>query len=172
MNAIANRVIEVNNGRLSPYLGNYDDYLYKKGLEKEAAEKEIPGKSSVPETAGREPLGRKSKDQKRYEAEVRNRFFRQTQALRQRIQEIESALEQAMQEIQAIETRLADPEVYRKGENIADLVKFHGDLKKRTEALTSEWDTLSLQLEEMEQQREAQLDNLGTGENLDSRANS
>jgi ATP-binding cassette, subfamily F, member 3 len=172
MNAIANRVVEVNNGRLSPYLGNYDDYLYKKGLEKDAAEKEIPGKSSSQETAGREPLGRKSKDQKRYEAEVRNRFFRQTQSLRQRIQEVESALEQAMQEMQAIEKKLADPEVYRRGENIADLVKLHGDFKKRSEALTSEWDTLSLQLEEVEQQREAQLDNLGTGENLDSRANS
>ncbi len=172
MNAIANRVIEVNNGRLSPYLGNYDDYLYKKGLEKEAAEKESPGKTLVSETAGREPLGRKSKEQKRYEAEVRNRFFRQTQDLRQRIQEIESALEQSMQEMQAIETTLADPEVYRKGENIADLVKFHGDLKKRTEALTSEWDILSLRLQEMEQQREAQIENLEAGENLDSRANS
>jgi len=166
MNAIANRVIEVNNGRLSPYLGNYDDYLYKKGLEKEAAEKEIPGKSSVQETAGREPLGRKSKEQRRYEAEVRNRFFRQTQALRQRTREIESALDQAAQDMQAIEAKLADPDIYRKGEKIADLVKVHSDLKKRTEALTSEWDTLSLQLQEMEQQREAQL------ENLDSRANS
>jgi ATP-binding cassette subfamily F protein 3 len=172
MNAVANRVIEVNNGRLSPYLGNYDDYLYKKELEKEAAEKETPGKSSVPETVGREPLGRKSKEQKRYEAEVRNRFFRQTQALRQRTREIESALDQASQDMQAVEAKLADPEVYRKGENIADLVKFHGDLKKRTEALTSEWDIVSLQLEEMEQQREAQLENLGAGEDLDSRENS
>jgi hypothetical protein len=74
--------------------------------------------------------------------------------------------------MQAIEAKLADPEVYRKGENIADLVKFHRDLKKRTEALTSEWDTLSLQLEEMEQRREPQLENLGAGENLDSRENS
>jgi ATP-binding cassette subfamily F protein 3 len=172
MNAIANRVIEVNNGRLSPYLGNYDDYLYKKGLEKEAAGKETPGKSSVPETAGREPLGRKSKEQKRYEAEVRNRFFRQTQALRQRTREIESELDQASQDMQAVEAKLAHPEVYRKGENIADLVKFHGDLKRRTEALTSEWDTLSLKLQEMEQQREDQLENLGAGEGLDSRANS
>jgi ATP-binding cassette subfamily F protein 3 len=172
INAIANKVVEINNGRLSPYLGNYDDFLYKKGLETAVAGKEILEKSLVPETGGREPLGRKSKEQKRYEAEVRNRFFRKTQALRQRTREIESALDQASQHMQAVEAKLADPEVYRKGENIADLVKFHGDLKKRTEALTAEWDTLSLQLEEMEQQREAQLESLGVGENLDSRANS
>lgn len=172
INAIGNKVVEVNNGRLSPYLGNYDEYLYKKGLEKAGAEKEFLEKSSAPETTGRESPVRKTKEQKRYEAKVRNRFFRQTQALRQRTREIESALDRASQDMQAIEAKLADPEVYRKGENISDLVKFHGDLKKRTEALTSEWETLSLQLEEMEQQREAQLENLGEGENPGSRANS
>ena len=172
MNAITNKVIEVDSGRLSLYLGNYDDYLHKKGLEKAAAGKETPETSSVPETTGKEPLSRKSKEQKRYEAQVRNRFFRQTQALRQRTQAIESELDQASREMQAIETKLADPEVYRKGENIADLVKYHGDLKKRIEALTSEWDTLSNQLEEMERQREARLENPEAGENLDSRANS
>jgi ATP-binding cassette subfamily F protein 3 len=171
INAIANKVIEVDAGRLTPYLGNYDDYLYKKGLGRVDAEKEGVGKPASPDTVDKALPGRKNKDLKRYEAEVRNRFFRQTQALRQRIQEIEYALDQASQDLRAIEAKLADPEIYRKGENIADLVKFHGDLRKRTEALTSEWDTLSLQLEEMEKQREAHLGNLGPGENLDSRTN-
>ena len=172
INTIANKVIEVDAGLLTSYPGNYDDYLYKKALEKADSENESAGKSVSLDTADKELPARKSKDKKRYEAEIRNRFFRQTQDLRRRIQEIESGLDQASRELQAVEVKLADPEVYKKGENIADLVRSHGDLKKRTEALTSEWDTLSLQLEEMEKQREAQLENLGVGENFGSRANS
>jgi ATP-binding cassette subfamily F protein 3 len=172
INAIASKVIEVDAGRLTPYLGNYDDYLYRKGLEKADSENERAGKSASLDTADKELPARKSKDKKRYEAEIRNRFFRQTQDLRRRIREIESGLDQASKDLKAVEANLADPEVYKKGENIADLVRSHGDLKKRTETLTSEWDLLSLQLEEMEKQREAQLESLGAGENFGSRANS
>ena len=113
--------------------------------------------AALPEAAGKDPQGRKTREQKRHEAEVRNRFFRRTQELRKRIQEIESSLELATREREAAEAKLADPEVYRKGENVADLVKSHGDLKKRMEALSAEWETLSLQLEEIERQREAEL---------------
>jgi ATP-binding cassette subfamily F protein 3 len=163
INSISNKVIEVNAGRLIPFLGNYDDYLYKKGLEKADSENKRVEKSASPDTADKELPGRKSKDKKRYEAEVRNRFFRQTQDLRRRIQEIESGLEQASMDMQDLETKLADPEVYKKGENIADLVKSHGDLKKRREALSAEWETLSLQLEETERRREAELENPASG---------
>ncbi len=163
INAIANKVIEIDAGRLTPYLGNYDDYLYKKGLEKADAGNESGEKSAAPDTADKELPARKSKGKKRYEAEVRNRFFRKTQDLRRRIQEIESGLDRASKDMQTVEKKLADPEVYKKGENIADLVKSHGNLKKRTEALTAEWETLSLQLEETERQREAELENSTSG---------
>jgi ATP-binding cassette subfamily F protein 3 len=159
INAIASKVIEVDAGRLTPYLGSYDDYLHKKELEKAGSGNERLEKSPGPATLERELQGRKSKDKKRYEAEVRNRFFRQTQDIRRRIQEIESGLDQASRERQTVEVKLADPEVYKKGENIADLVKSHGDLKKRMEALTAEWEALSLQLEEIDRQREAELEN-------------
>ncbi|MCX5915443.1 MAG: ABC transporter C-terminal domain-containing protein, partial [Deltaproteobacteria bacterium] len=69
----------------------------------------------------------------------------------------------ASMDMQDLETKLADPEVYKKGENIADLVKSHGDLKKRMEALTAEWETLSLQLEETERRRENELENPASG---------
>ncbi|NWF55482.1 MAG: ATP-binding cassette domain-containing protein [Syntrophaceae bacterium] len=172
INAIANKVIEIDAGRLTPYLGNYDDYLYKKDLERGGFEKGEDGKISSANPTDRGLPGRKSKDKKRLEAEVRNRFFRETQDLRRRIQEIESGLDQASRDLQIMEKKLADPEVYKRGENIADLVRSHGDLKKKTADLTLEWDTLSLQLEEMERRREAQLESLGVGENPNSKGSS
>ena len=131
INAIANKIIEVNAGRLTVYLGNYEDYLYKQDLERKAAEKEEAEASPADLAAAKDLSARKSKDQKRYEAEVRNRFYRQTQELGQKIQGVESSLGRATWEMKELETRLADPEVYRKGENIADLVKGHGDAKKQ-----------------------------------------
>ncbi len=158
INAIANKILAVHAVRLPLYLGNYEDYSYKKELEERELEKEGGVISSADQTSTKELPGRKSKEQKRYEAGVRNRFYRQTQELRQRIQEVESSLEEATQEAQAIEARLADPEVYRKGESIPELVKSHGDTKKRVEMLTAEWETLAQQLEELEQLRESQLE--------------
>jgi ATP-binding cassette, subfamily F, member 3 len=163
INAIADKVIEIDAGRLTSYLGNYDDYLYKKGLEKGGAENERGEKSADPAPVEKELPVRKSRDKKRHEAEVRNRFFRHTQDLRRKIQEIESGLDRASRDLRAVEMKLADPEVYKKGENIGDLVKSHGDLKKRAEALTAEWETLSMQLEEMERRREAELENSTSG---------
>ena len=60
--------------------------------------------------------------------------------------------------MQELETRLADPEIYRKGEDIAHLVKAHGDAKKQVETLTAEWENLAQQLEELERSRESELE--------------
>jgi ATP-binding cassette subfamily F protein 3 len=157
INAIANKIIEVNAGRLTVYLGNYEDYLYKKDQEKKEEEKGKTSSASEGSPTGEVPL-RKSKEQKRYEAEVRNRFYRQTQELRDRIHGAETSLEEATRELREVETRLGDPEVYRAGENIADLVKAHGDLKKRVEMLTAEWENLAQELEKMERSRESEVE--------------
>jgi ATP-binding cassette subfamily F protein 3 len=101
---------------------------------------------------------RKNKEQKRYEAQVRNRFYRQTQELRRKVREVESSLEQATREMKELEQQLADSEIYRRGENIAVLVKSHGDMKKRVETLTVEWENLAQNLEELEKLRESELE--------------
>jgi ATP-binding cassette subfamily F protein 3 len=150
INTVANKVLEVNAGRLTVYPGNYEDYQYKKELEKKEAGMdgvEIP--LSAKSEAG-EHSARRSKEQKRLEAEARNRFYRETRNLRERMQDLEIQLEQATQEMEAMAIQLGDPEVYRKGENIPGLLKAHSEAKKRVESLTVEWETLAQRLEELE----------------------
>jgi len=152
INAMANKVIEVNAGQLTVYPGNYDDYLYKKELEREAEAQN----GLIPLAAGaetRDRAARRSRDQKRVEAEARNRFYRETLELRQRIQTIESDLEQATKEMEELSCQLADPEIYRRGENIPELLKAHATAKKQVEDLTAEWEPLAQQLEGQEQSR-------------------
>jgi ATP-binding cassette subfamily F protein 3 len=155
INAEANKVIEVQAGLLTVYPGNYEDYLYKKELEK--SEKEIDQGAAVSAKAEpKESLTRKSREQKRLEAEARDRFYQQTQELRQQIRTIESNLEQATKEMESLANRLSDPEVYRKGEDIPELLRAHAAAKKRVETLTAEWEVLAQKLEELEHSREDQ----------------
>jgi ATP-binding cassette subfamily F protein 3 len=149
INAIANKVIEVNAGRLTIYPGNYEDYQYKKELEKTEAGAEKAEVPSPADSEFKERSARRSKEKKRVEAEARNRLYRETQELRQKIQDIELNMEQANQEMESMASLLSDPEVYRKGENIPELLKAHAEAKKRVETLTAEWETLAQKLEEV-----------------------
>ncbi|MCX5906291.1 MAG: ABC-F family ATP-binding cassette domain-containing protein, partial [Deltaproteobacteria bacterium] len=108
INSVANKIIEVNASQLSLYQGNYEDYLYKKEREtKDAPVEEDETQSPAPKET------RKGKEQKRLEAETRNRLYRETQELRQKIEAIERSLGQAKRDLEAITLQLSDPEVYR-----------------------------------------------------------
>jgi ATP-binding cassette subfamily F protein 3 len=159
INAVANKVIEVDAGRLTVYPGNYDDYLYKKELEKQAEAQN--GGNSSGDGDSKEKAARRSKEQKRLEAEARNRFYRETLEIRKRIGAIEADLDRYTQEMEELGGQLADPEVYRRGENIPELLKSHATAKKQVEDLTAAWETLAQQLEKMEQSRLFLMDESG-----------
>lgn len=147
INTVANKIIEVNAGQLTIYPGNYDDYLYKKKLLKEEAEKISPSISQpVP---FKEATSKRTKEQKRREAEMRNRLYRETLKVKTRLAEIETFLEEATREMEILGKKLADPQIYRRGNNISQLVKAHADAQKRVAAFTAEWDNLVQELEKM-----------------------
>lgn len=157
INALANKVIEVNAGRLTIYPGNYEDYLYKKELEKKEAAIEISASPSSPTMETKDRSARRTKEQKRLQAEARNRFYRETVAIRNKILEVEQSLEKATKEMEILSQRLADPQVYRQGENIPELLKSHAEAKKRVETFSAEWEKLAQLLEKREQERIASM---------------
>jgi ATP-binding cassette subfamily F protein 3 len=130
--SVADRIVEVVDGRVTEYDGGYDYYLERRAVPEERAAK--------PQSAGP-----RSKERKRLEAEERAR----TKDLRDRIGLIESRLDQVTAETDRISAILADPGVYETGADISSLVKEYEGWKKKTQRLERDWDEATRALEEM-----------------------
>ena len=129
--AIADRIVEVVDGRVTDYPGGYDYYLSKRP----------PRLEAVPTPQGGEGPTDK-KERRRLAAQTRQR----TSELRKRIARIESQLDRVATELSELSATLADPEVYSSGEDVDQLVKAYERARKRTAALESEWEDATARL--------------------------
>ncbi|HEY3318172.1 MAG TPA: ABC-F family ATP-binding cassette domain-containing protein [Coriobacteriia bacterium] len=141
--AIANKVVEVDGGRVTLYDGDYDYYLWKKSQAGEPPEEgDVPASGAL-ETA---PV-RKSKEQKRAEAEARNRSYRAGRDHKRRLAEVEAELEAAQARYDVLLAALAEPELYADKEAFFAANEEYLQAKARLEALNGEWGTLIEELD-------------------------
>jgi ATP-binding cassette subfamily F protein 3 len=90
----------------------------------------------------------KTKEQKRREAEARNRAYAALKNQRKRLAQLDKQLEadnKRMEELMAI---LSDPNFYTSEDNTTDVITEHAQLKKRIAQEEDEWIELSEELEE------------------------
>ena len=101
----------------------------------------------------------KSKEQKRREAQARNRAYAALKNHRKRIAELDRLLERDNKRMDEIMAILADPNFYTNEDSTTDVIAEHAQLKKRIAEEEDEWFTLSEELEEemKKQQQEAGL---------------
>ncbi len=139
--AIANKVVEVDGGRVTLYDGDYDYYLWKKSQTGESPD------SGPAASAGEAPATRKSKEQKRAEAEARNRSYRAGRDRKKRLGEVEAELEAAQARYDVLLAALAEPELYADKEAFFAANEEYLQAKARLEALNGEWGTLIEELD-------------------------
>ena len=89
----------------------------------------------------------KSKEQKRREAEARNRAYAVLKNHRKRIAELDAQMERDNARMEEILALLADPDFYLNEDASTDVIAEHATLKKRIAEAEEEWFTLTEELE-------------------------
>lgn len=145
LDKLVNRVIEIKDGRLKEYSGNYSHYLDKK--QSETAE--LNAADAQEKTAPKENTQKKSKEQKQKEAAARQAVSKKRNQLRQTVEESEQKIETFEKRKSLLEIELADPQTYQDRERFLVLQKEYDQVTRRLTRAEQNWEEAQLQLEEL-----------------------
>ena len=142
LDKLVHRVFEIKDHRIREYEGNYSDYLSKREAEL----------ASLPEkvmTTRVDSKSRKTKEQKRLEAEARQSVSKERSRLKKEIQTLEQEIEEMEVKKEEFEARMADPGTYKNGELAASLQKEYTAVKENLNKKYSRWENAQIELEEI-----------------------
>jgi ATP-binding cassette, subfamily F, member 3 len=147
LDCLIDRVFELRNGVCHEYRGNYSYFIEKRreeqgGTTSRAVEQPI--------TAPSGEQGRKTKMEKRIEAEERNRVFRATSALKRDLTTTEERIALLEAKKREAEGILCEPDIYRNPDRIRYLNQELTSVSAELEDLYYAWNNLSLRLETIE----------------------
>lgn len=138
INRIASKVIELSETGSKLYLGDYDYYLEKKKEEEELAA------LLAAETATKTP----KPVQRFYQDKETQKLLR---SLRRKIEAVEAELAALDEKITELEREMVKPEYLNDHVQLMELTAKLSDAKERQEQQLEEWENLSLELEELEE---------------------
>ena len=161
--AVANKVVDVRDHKVTVYDGDYDYFLFKLAELQAAAQGETSSKtvssygtsgaravkSSGPEAGQAAGSSRnvKTKEQRRAEAEERNRRSRALRETKKRLDEVEAALTPAHKRYDELMTLMADETLYNDPQKFDECMAEYQALSKKIPALEAEWLELSEKME-------------------------
>lgn len=149
INQIVNKVIEIDHGVPHLFLGNYDDYLYKKQqVQMEEVQKNVGAIQESPLSLKKKPLYR-TKEERRKRAQQMDQFRRQLSSLEKRFQEVEKSLHEATQTLDHLNQRLSDPSLYLNQKETYETIENHKKIQERVNELSQLWESLALELEKI-----------------------
>jgi ATP-binding cassette subfamily F protein 3 len=140
MDQLAQKVLELKNGKLTSYFGNYSEYLGK--LEADSspvATNELLVTSNKPE----EPKTfHKSKEQKKQEALLRQQQSKKKKDVIEPLHVLEKEIETGETRLKELERILSDDKTYEQKDSYFQLISEYEKLKKSLESSYAKWETL------------------------------
>jgi ATP-binding cassette subfamily F protein 3 len=144
IDGLATRVVEVEDGKLTSYHGDYEYYLAKKSAQEGAADEgakagKEPLSGISPVTSHQPPATKEERQRQRDEEKQRQREERQRQ---KRLAELELAIEEQEKLLADLEGQMADPAFFTDHETAKRGGEAHALLAGRITGLYAEWEAL------------------------------
>jgi ATP-binding cassette subfamily F protein 3 len=173
INRIATKVVEVRDGRLAEYAGDYDYYLEKReeeqaalggaaaagGQGRGAAGAQVAGKAEPKTDGGRETPAAtrqrpapeapkvRTREAKRAETEARQRKSREMGPLKARLKETEAEIARIEARVRDLTDQMANPEIYKDGERAREVARERKGLEGQAGSLYGKWEELAVRIE-------------------------
>ncbi len=141
LDGLATKVLEIGNQTAVSYLGNYEDYLFKKEAEQQREENEAP-EGSEPET----PPAERELPESLSRARKRKVNPYKIQQLTERIEEVESSIHSHETRIAVLARMLASEDLYRDYQLFRATMDEHDKLQQELNHFMEQWEKLQTEL--------------------------
>ncbi|MFC1607131.1 ABC-F family ATP-binding cassette domain-containing protein [Candidatus Latescibacterota bacterium] len=143
---VAGKIIEIENGGLTEYIGNYSDYKGKKQLEGKNDTGGDEYSSQIVINGGKR---NSEKERKRQEGELRNLYYQKSRHLRRRIEILETEIPELEGRLSELETLLSDPSQFNSRDAFNETLDEYDTFKRRKSSHEDEWLELSEEIEQI-----------------------
>ncbi len=140
---VVNKVVEIRKGEIKNFEGGIEYYLRKRGMLEEESR-------LIKESANNEAASRR--DQKRLEAELRQKRYRATKDILKKIEVLEKRISELEEKEKFLEKELTLPETYTDPEKAKIKNLEFQNSRKELEKVLSEWEEASNELARVESQ--------------------
>lgn len=154
LDKLVNRVWELNNGHITEYDGNYSYYLEKRDIVNKINKEKDTGVSAeqettVSQTETASSSFKKTKEQKRLEAEARQAISKDLNRLKKEVADCEDKINKLETAKKDLEFKMAQPETYQDGRLAVSLQKEYSAVKKDLQMITGKWEEAQIALDEL-----------------------
>jgi ATP-binding cassette subfamily F protein 3 len=142
---IVNKVVDIRKGNIKIYEGGLDYYLSKRAAEMDGSEAKINKNIAAQDNISR-------REQRRLEAEQRQKRFRATRDVIKKIEELEKHISGLELREDELENKLADEKIYSDPAKAKEVTSEYNKVKEDINYKLAEWSRLTEELQNIESQ--------------------